>query len=104
MYSVKSSVRHTYISRFPKADSMRIKLLMICLVSVLVPLALYVRVDSRIGKAAVTVQAAGRGKQYFNFIDGRQMRVNFRGEQYLAEALQSGQAQSRSLASIVLSD
>ena len=30
--------------------------------------------------AAVTIQAAGRGKPYFNFTDGRQARVEYRGE------------------------
>ena len=53
-------------------------------------------------KAAVTVQAAGRGGPYVNFQDGRQMQVAYRGDQALTEALRSGAAQSRSLAAIDL--
>src|SRR5215213_10392909 len=48
---------------------------------------------------AVTVHAAGRGKPYLNFQDGRSMKVVYRGESALANALQNGAAQARSLAS-----
>ena len=51
-------------------------------------------------KAAVTVQAAGRGGLHFNMRDGRQMQVDYRGEQYVTESLRSGAAQPRSLASM----
>ncbi len=47
----------------------------------------------------VTVRAAGRGKPFFNFEDGRQMPVTFRGESNTARALQSGKGTPRSLAS-----
>jgi len=53
-----------------------------------VPVALYVRVDSMDSRAAVTVQARS-GKSYFNFRDGQEMRVDYRGEQNLTEALQA---------------
>src|SRR5215470_15580667 len=54
------------------------------------------RVESRSG---VTINAAGRGKPLFNFRDGRQMVVSFRGQDLARQALQSGQAAPRALAS-----
>jgi hypothetical protein len=48
---------------------------------------------------AITVHAAGRGKPYLNFQDGRSMQVDYRGDSTLANALQNGSAQARSLAS-----
>src|SRR5215216_3164166 len=48
---------------------------------------------------AITVHAAGRGKPYLNFQDGRSMQVVYRGDSTLASALQNGVAQARSLAS-----
>src|SRR5262249_36585831 len=48
---------------------------------------------------AITVHAAGRGKPYLNFHDGRAMQVVYRGETALTNALQSGAAQARTLAS-----
>ena len=48
---------------------------------------------------AVTVHAAGRGKPYLNFQDGSTMKSVYRGESALANALQNGAAQARSLAS-----
>jgi hypothetical protein len=53
-------------------------------------------------KAAITIQADGRGKPYFNFRDGQEMRVAYHGERNLIEALQAGQAQPRSMAVIDL--
>jgi predicted outer membrane repeat protein len=53
-------------------------------------------------RASVTVQAVGRGKPYFNFQDGRELQVAYRGNENLTTALRSGQAQPRSLASIDL--
>ena len=47
----------------------------------------------------VTVRAAGRGKPFFNFLDGRQMPLTFRGESNTAKALQSGNGTPRSLVS-----
>src|ERR1041384_1966231 len=47
----------------------------------------------------VTVRAAGRGKPFFNFQDGRQLPVNFRGESNTAKALQSGKGTPRALTS-----
>ncbi|MGZ5537274.1 MAG: FG-GAP repeat domain-containing protein, partial [Chthoniobacterales bacterium] len=49
--------------------------------------------------ATVTVQAAGRGKPYLNLTDGREMQVEYVGDGSLREALQSGQARARALAS-----
>src|SRR5258705_11440868 len=102
MYPVKNAIRQTHVTLFPMTARASIKLLTVCLVIAAVPLALYVRVDSKASKTAVTVKAAGLGKPYFNFADGRQLRVDYRGEQNLTAALQSGQAQPRSLGSIVL--
>ena len=48
---------------------------------------------------AITVHAAGRGKPYLNFQDGRSMKAIYRGDSALASALQTGAAQARSLAS-----
>ncbi|HKN84209.1 MAG TPA: VCBS repeat-containing protein, partial [Pyrinomonadaceae bacterium] len=45
----------------------------------------------------ITVHAAGRARPFFNFQDGRQISANFSGAG--AQALQSGQAQARALAS-----
>ncbi|HJT65247.1 MAG TPA: Ig-like domain-containing protein [Pyrinomonadaceae bacterium] len=82
-----------------------LKLLTICLIVALVPIALYVRVKSEYGRFAVadskkqepiTVHAAGRARPFFNFQDGRQISANFSGA--AAQALQSGQAQARALA------
>ena len=91
------------------------KLLAICLIVAVVPIALYVRVKSedsaRFSKALesivhtkrpkgqVTVQAAGRGKPFLNLQDGREMSVTYRGDQAAVAALQSGAALARSLAS-----
>ena len=104
MYPVKNSARDTRPGNFSSTRWAAIKLLLVCLVTASVPYALYVRVDSKASQAAVTVQAAGRGKQFFNFVDGRQLQVGYRGNQNLTEALQSGQAHPRSLGSIVLAD
>ncbi len=49
-------------------------------------------------RGAITVQAAGRAKPYLNFQDGRQMRVDYRGEQNVTQALRTGQVRARSLA------
>src|SRR5690349_8852750 len=46
----------------------------------------------------VAVEAAGRGMPYLNLQDGREMTVNYRGDQASANALQSGVASSRTLA------
>ena len=92
------------------------KLLVILLIVVAVPLALYVRVKSedsakfskaeksvvevtKRAKAHATVQAAGRGKPFLNLQDGRGMTVTYRGDQAAVAALQSGGAQARALAS-----
>jgi predicted outer membrane repeat protein len=102
MYAVKNPSRNMRLGNFSLTPSVAIKLLLVCLVTVSVPYALYVRVDSKASQASVTVQAAGRGKQFFNFKDGRQLQVGYRGDQNLTAALQSGQAQPRALGSIVL--
>jgi Domain of unknown function (DUF4214) len=104
MYPAKNPIRQPHVTLFPMKVRRTIKLFVGCLVIAAVPLGLYVRVDSKDSQAAVTVQAAGRGKQYFNFVDGRQLQVGYLGAQNLTEALQAGQAQPRSLASIVLAD
>jgi len=102
MYPVKNPARNMRFGNFFSTPWAAIKLLLVCLVTASVPYALYVRVDSKASQASVTVQAAGRGKQFFNFKDGRQLQVGYRGDQNLTAALQSGQAQPRTLGSIVL--
>ncbi|MEN3325257.1 MAG: hypothetical protein V7638_64, partial [Acidobacteriota bacterium] len=91
------------------------KLLAILLIVVAVPLALYVRVKSedsarftkaegpvevtKRAKEQVTVHVANRGGSFFNFQDGHEMTVTYRGDQAAVAALQSGAAQARALAS-----
>ena len=48
---------------------------------------------------AIAVHAAGRGKPFLNLQDGREMSVEYRGDQQAAAALQNGAARARSLAS-----
>jgi hypothetical protein len=57
---------------------------------------------ARQSRGAITVQAAGRGKPYLNFQDGRQMLVDYRGAENATRAMQSGQALARALASVDL--
>ena len=47
----------------------------------------------------ISVHAAGRGKPFLNFQDGSSMKSVYRGDSVLANALQTGSAQARSLAS-----
>ena len=95
-----------------------IKMLVVFLVIAAVPLALYVRVDSKSSKyvgvdsrsssaaitqkTAISVRAAGRGAPFFKLQDGREMAVEYRGDESLRKVMQSGLAQPRSLASIDL--
>ena len=51
-------------------------------------------------KKAVTVQAEGRGKPYFNLRNGHEIEVEYRGDWSLTEALKFDLAQPRSLASL----
>jgi hypothetical protein len=101
MYPV-TPARQTRVLLLPKTNRAGLKLLIACMVFALVPLALSVRVDSKDSKPMVTVQAAGRGGQYLKLQDGQSQQVTFRGDQNLTAALQTGQAQPRSLASIDL--
>jgi len=102
MYPVNTPARDTRSRIFPATARAIIKLAALCLVAAAIPVALYVRVDSKAAKPLLTVQAAGRGKPYFNFQDGREARLDFRGEQHLTQALLANQAQPRSLASTTL--
>ncbi|HKB65147.1 MAG TPA: DUF4214 domain-containing protein [Pyrinomonadaceae bacterium] len=105
MYPVKNSITSkTRIELFPLTARLSMKLFMLCLVAASVAVALSVRVDSKDSSAAITVQAAGRGGQSLNFQDGRAMRVEYRGDQFSSEALQSGAARARALASVDLDD
>ena len=104
MYPVKNPIRQTRVALFPTTAKTSIKWLAVCLLMAAVPAALFVRVDSKSSKTAInskpaiTVQAAERGQPYFNR-DGRQMRADYVGEQNAIQAIQSGQAQPRSLTS-----
>ena len=55
--------------------------------------------STKVPGGEITVHAAGRGKPYLNFRDGRSMEVAYQGDSTLTNALQNGAAQSRSLAS-----
>ena len=79
-----------------------IKLLLVCLLTASVPYALYVRVASKNVKAAVTAPASGRSGSYLNAQEGQALRSDYRGEQSVIQALQSGQAKPRTLASVDL--
>ncbi len=59
----------------------------------------FVLIQPASAAAPVTVQAAGRGKPFFNFADGRQMAHVFRVQNDASRALQSGRATPRALAS-----
>jgi hypothetical protein len=48
---------------------------------------------------AITVHAADRGKPFLNLRDGRSMQAAYKGESALVNALQTGAAQARTLAS-----
>jgi hypothetical protein len=91
-----------------------LKALVICLISVSVSAAVYVRVASKESPAIknskesaaikksqgeVTVWAAGRGKPFLNLQDGRKTSVDYQGNPELVAALQNGTAQARALAS-----
>ena len=87
-----------------------LQFLIIGLIVVAVPFALYVRVKSehssalkdkprKAQKDQVTVWAAGRGKPFLNLQDGRRKTVKYDGDQQAVVALQSGAAQARALAS-----
>ena len=96
---------HAQITSLLITSRTAIKLLVLCLVIATIPLALYVRVDSKsskpeiTAKTAITVQAAERGKPFLNLQDGREMAVAYRGDQKLTNALQEGAAQPRTLSS-----
>jgi len=90
-----------------------VKLVAVLAIVAFIPLALYVRVNSKNAAAAaksagaaaakplvalepkrqVSVQAAGRGNPFLNLKDGRQMALAYRGDS--ASALQSGAASPR---------
>ena len=105
MRPVIDQTHRTRNSFFPISARSLFKLLTICLVLAIVPVALFVRVKSEYGRFAVadskkqepiTIHAADRARPFFNFQDGRQIAANFSGAG--AQALQSGQAQPRALA------
>ena len=104
MYPFNNSTSKTRVAFFPLTGRTSMKLLVVCLVAASVAVALSVRVDSKDSKAAITVQAAGRGGQGLNLRDGREMRVEYRGDQFSSEALQSGAARARAVASVDLDD
>ncbi|HEY3037530.1 MAG TPA: VCBS repeat-containing protein, partial [Pyrinomonadaceae bacterium] len=99
MYLVKNPTRQKYFTLLPLTVRGTIKLLVGCLVMAAVPLAVYVRVDSKDSKGAVTAQAAGRSGLYLNLQSRQELRVDYRGDQNVVQAMQSGQAKPRALAS-----
>jgi hypothetical protein len=101
MHSVKRSGRQLILKVFPLTAKLTFKLLALCLVAASVPIALYVRVDSKSSQAAVTVQA-GRGGSHLNAQEAQALRGDYRGEQSVIQAMQSGQAKARTLAAVDL--
>ncbi|MGH9871612.1 MAG: DUF4214 domain-containing protein [Pyrinomonadaceae bacterium] len=99
MYPVNNPARETHPTTLSPTAWAAIKLLVVCLVTASVPLALYVRVDSKDSKSAIAVQAAGQGGPYLNLQSGRQLNADYRGDQNVIQAMQSGQAKARTLAS-----
>ncbi|HUS11915.1 MAG TPA: VCBS repeat-containing protein, partial [Pyrinomonadaceae bacterium] len=99
MYPVKNPAPDARPGNFSSTPWTFIKLLVVCLVTVSVPYALYVRVDSKNVKATVTTQASGRSGSYLNVQEGRALRAEYLGEQSVVQAMQSGQAKARALAS-----
>src|SRR5437867_4436565 len=53
-------------------------------------------------KGAITIQAAGRGRPFLNFQDGREVSANYHGNESATQALQSGQARARALTTVDL--
>lgn len=91
-----------------------LKVLVLGLIVAAVPMALYVRVfsedsarftkavspdKSKTSKGSVTIPAAGRSLLSLNLQAGRNMSIEYRGDQATAGALQGGAARARSLAS-----
>ena len=56
-------------------------------------------VSTKTPASPITVHAAGRGKPFLNFQDGRSVKTIYRGDSVLTNALQTGAAQARALAS-----
>ncbi len=102
MHSIGTLRSHIIqISRFTRT-SFRQKLLLLLLLTGCLLVAMHGTSNSAKSKSVVTVQAAGRGGRYLNLHDGRQMEVSYRGDQNVTEALRSGQARPKSLASLDL--
>jgi len=99
MYPVKNPSHDARNANFRSTSWAAIKLLLVCLLTASVPYALYVRVDSKNVKAAVTTLPSGRSGSYLNAQEGHALRAEYRGEQSVVNAMQSGQAKARTLAS-----
>jgi hypothetical protein len=101
MYPVKNPARDARNGNFSSTRWAAIKLLLVSLLTASVPLALYVRVDSKAEKAVVTAQAqaAGQGGSSLNLQSRQELRVDYRGDQNVIQAMQSGQAKARTMAS-----
>jgi hypothetical protein len=103
MYPVKNPARDARPGIFSSTRWAAIKLLLLCLVTASVPYALYVRVDSKNLKAALTTPPAGsRGGSYLNVQQGQALRSEYLGERSVIQAMESGQAKARTLASVDL--
>jgi hypothetical protein len=106
MYPVNNPARKTYPAIFTPTAWAGVKLLLVCLVTASVALALYVRVDSKNSKEQpVAVQAAhtsGQGGPNLHLQSKQDLRVDYRGDQNVIQAMQSGQAKARALASVDL--
>jgi len=103
MYPVNNPGRKTYTAILTPTTWAGIKLLLVCLVTASVALALYVRVDSKGSKeqpvAVPAAHTAGQGGSNLQLQSKQDLRVDYRGDQNVIQAMQSGQAKARTLAS-----
>ena len=99
MYPVKNSASNTRFATFRLTPRAAIKFILVCLMTISVPYALYVRVDSKNTKAALPNSASGRANSYLNVKEGQTLRADYRGEQSVTQAMRSGDAKARALTS-----
>ena len=92
MYPVKNSASNARLATFRFTPRAAIKLVLVCLMTISVPYALYVRVDSKNTKAAIPTSASSRASSYLNVKEGQTLRADYRGEQSVTQAMRSGDA------------
>src|SRR5438105_2464481 len=83
----------------PRGKIVTLAVLLRCVLLAIYEVADLAKSSARTSKPGITVQAAGRGRPYLNFQDGRRMLVDYRGEENVIQALRSDQARPRGLVS-----